>query len=261
MRNPSEPIDYDRLIEDVSNLRSSGSHRTRAGREVPLTEQGRRQAGTIIRGTYDDALEQQAARASGDGGAFRAVDLTPEQREAIARLGPDPVSRYRDARRQYAVLDTALENAQRGEAALAGNRAVGMSEMQWGGAGATAGATIGSALGPIGAGIGAAGGGALGATAARTWRGIEPRVRARGAQAVYELAQRMPELSERTIGGARRALGGLRVGVGQGADEVVLDDPEPTPPEMPSASAAPEQAEADPLDAFGDLDIEFEETP
>lgn len=260
-RHPSEPIDYKALIEQLGHLRDSGSWRTRAGRDVPLGEQGRRRVDRALRAAYDDAIEQQASRAAAEGGAFRGVDLTPQQREALQRLGEDPVSRYRDARRQYAVLDTALENAQRGEAALAGNRAVGMSEMQWGGAGATAGATIGSALGPIGAGGGAALGGALGAGAARTWRGIEPRVRARGAQAVYELAQRMPELSERTIGGARRALGGLRVGVGQGADEVVLDDPEPTPPEMPSANAAPEQAEADPLDAFGDLDIEFEETP
>lgn len=255
-RSPNEPIDYNALTEQLGHLRDSGSWRTRAGRDVPLGEQGRRRVDRALRAAYDDAIEQQVARADAAGGAFRGVDLSPEQRAALQRLGADPVARYRDARRQYAVLDTALENAQRGEAATAGNRLIGMSEMLWGNAGATAG-MMGS--GPTAGALGALGGLGL-AAGARAFRAAEPRLRATGNRALLELAQSMPELTQGQLSAARRALGAGRIAASEGADEVVLDDPAPTPPEMPSASAPPVD-EADPLDAFGDLDIEFEEMP
>jgi hypothetical protein len=190
MRAPDQPIDYRALMEDIGNLRDAGSYRTRAGQDVNLREQGMRRITRELRDAYDDEIEAQLGSRTREAGApFRSVEASPERQAAAARLGEDPVAAYRRARQQYAVLEDAMGNARRGEAATAGNRTVGMSEMHW----ANTGATVGSALGgPLGAMLGGAGA-AIGGAAARGVRAVGPRVSATASSMLYDVAREYPQ--------------------------------------------------------------------
>lgn len=155
-RYAAQPIGYDEVIAETGDLRSQGAYRTRAGRDVPLREQGLDEIDQTIRGAYDDAVEEG--------------------------LGLGERDAYRRARREYAVLLRAGANARRGEA----GGSSGLLETVMMGAGAGAGAQLGGAGG---AGLGAV---AL-PLAMRAGRAVSPTLRATGADALYRLAQAHPE--------------------------------------------------------------------
>lgn len=146
------PMDYDLLIEEARNLRALGQGRTRTG-TIPLGQQALDHVDSTLRGAYDDAIE--------------------------AQLGPAERAAYQRARREYATLLTAGMNAERGVAASAGNRLMGMSENQAAIAAAAAGQR------PVE--------GLASTLAANTLRRYEPTLRASGAEILYQLARERPE--------------------------------------------------------------------
>jgi hypothetical protein len=248
MRSPDAPVDFEALMQDIANLRDRGAWRTRAGGDVSLGQQGQRLVDRELRGAYDDAIEAQLAGRAGTGG-FRGDALGPDQIAAAERLGPDPVGRYRQARQQYAVLDTALENARRGEERLAGNRLLGFSEQVGGlGFGGTGGAAIGAALGgPVGAGAGAVIGGVGGAAVQRFIRGVEPRLRASAMATLTSLAEQYPrELAARLGPPAVRWLlerGGRAAAPAIAAEEAPAERPRAPEESAPSFDFEPDEEE------------------
>jgi hypothetical protein len=238
MRSPDAPVDFEALMEDLANLRDRGAWRTRAGADVSLGQRGQRMIDRELRGAYDDAIEAQLSGAA-EGGAFRSV-LEPDAAAAAQRLGDDPVGRYRQARQQYAVLDTALENARRGEERLAGNRLFGFSEQVGGmAAGVPAGAAIGSALaGPPGAAVGGVVGGIGGAAVQRVIRGVEPRLRASALSALVSMAEQYPhDLTARLGEPAVRWL--LERGGRLAAPAIAADEASSDAPRAPEETSAP----------------------
>lgn len=156
----ASPFTYDDLTAEAGRLRQLGSHRTRAGRDVGVTEEARRDIERLMRDAFDDSVE--------------------------GTLGVGEREAYQRARQQYATLRNAQLNAGEGLSATANNHGFGPMEAFMGMSATGAHAAGGGGGMSMATGLGAA-------AAMRVFRAVGPRARASASEYAYRIAQASPQ--------------------------------------------------------------------